>query len=123
MAHSSQTYQQRQKAAGLGPKVRHRSPSETNRLTANQRGYDYAWQKYRLVYLVKHPLCVVCLIAGILMSATIVDHIIPHKGNRVLFLDPANHQSMCVTCHNVKTATEDGAFGRPVKAMGKGGVA
>ena len=28
--------------------------------TANQRGYNYAWQKVRLVHLGANPLCVYC---------------------------------------------------------------
>jgi 5-methylcytosine-specific restriction enzyme A len=47
-------------------------------------------------------------------SATVADHITPHKGDPVLFWDPDNLQSLCAACHGRKTATEDGGFGRPV---------
>ena len=116
MATAPQTYQQRRKATGLGPTVRHVSPSEVNRLSSNKRGYDYAWQKYRKVFLFYNPLCVICLVDGILKSSIIVDHVIPHKGNIELFRDPGNHQALCKTCHDIKTYNEDGGFGRPVKS-------
>ena len=46
------------------------------------------------------------------MPATVVDHIKPHLGDYGLFWESDNHQSMCKTCHDIKTATEDGGFGR-----------
>lgn len=45
------------------------------------------------------------------MLATIVDHIIPHKGNMELFWDRDNWQAMSKECHDKKTAREDGGFG------------
>jgi len=47
-------------------------------------------------------------------NATVVDHIIPHKGDYKLMYDQNNLQSLCKYHHDVKTATEDGGFGRPV---------
>ena len=38
--------------------------------------------------------------------ATVVDHIRPHQGDWQLFIDPANHQSLCKRCHDQKTARE-----------------
>jgi len=49
---------------------------------------------------------------GIFKAATLTDHIVPHKGDMKLFWDTDNHQSGCDDCHNVKTAREDGGFGR-----------
>jgi len=42
-----------------------------------------------------------------LVLATVVDHISPHKGDSDLFWDRANWQSLCESCHNRKTASED----------------
>jgi 5-methylcytosine-specific restriction endonuclease McrA len=33
-------------------------------------------------------------------AATVVDHIIPHKGDRKLFWSRANWQPLCVSCHS-----------------------
>jgi 5-methylcytosine-specific restriction protein A len=79
--------------------------------SAYERGYDNWWRKYRKSFLRKNPLCVECLKNNLYIPSTRVDHIIPHKGNRKLFRDPNNHQALCESCHNRKTATEDGGFG------------
>lgn len=47
-------------------------------------------------------------------AASVVDHIIPHKGNDDLFWDMSNHQALCKKCHDIKTATEDGGFGNKI---------
>jgi len=40
--------------------------------------------------------------------ATIVNHRIPHKGDLVLFWDPANHQSVCKPHHDGPIARAEG---------------
>ena len=67
------------------------------------RGYGHAWQKYSKAWLNEHPYCAECENAGITELATVVDHIIPHRGNPELFWNPNNHQSMSAACHNAKT--------------------
>lgn len=85
--------------------------------TAHERGYDSRWQKRRALFLQTHPLCVECAKDTRLMpvAATVVDHIIPHKGNRALFDDEANWQPLCIPHHNAKTAREDMGAWRPVR--------
>ena len=83
--------------------------ADAKRLSASQRGYDHRWQKARDVFIRQHPLCEECKRNGHIETAAVVDHIIPHKGNRELFWDPANWQSLCVRCHGKKTMNE-GAF-------------
>lgn len=89
------------------------SQYDQERGSSAQRGYDYRWQRYREVYLVEHPLCVLCAKKDppIVKAANIVDHIIPHKGDYNFFWDPKNHQPLCEECHNIKSASEDGGFG------------
>lgn len=72
--------------------------------TSTERGYDWEWRKYRARYLLSHPLCVTCLANGRTEAATVVDHIVPHKGDRTLFRSPTNHQALCRRCHDSKTA-------------------
>ena len=46
--------------------------------------------------------------------ATEIDHVIPHKGNWLLFLGGVNYenlQGLCKVHHSQKTAREDGGFG------------
>jgi 5-methylcytosine-specific restriction protein A len=74
---------------------------------SNARGYTYRWQKVRLYHLHKNPLCVNCKSKEMITVATDVDHIIPHRGNHKLFWDQSNWQSLCHSCHSIKTMKED----------------
>lgn len=79
------------------------------RKTASQRGYGGKWRKARLLYLADNPLCVFCSDRGIVEAATVVDHIIPHKGDQKLFWKQSNWQPLCTTCHNkIKKIIENG---------------
>ncbi|WP_304382500.1 HNH endonuclease [Turicimonas muris] len=79
--------------------------------TSSQRGYNSAWRKARLAFLMEHPLCAECERQGKTTVATCVDHIKPHRGDMNLFWDESNWQSLCQSCHSRKTAKEDGGFG------------
>ena len=85
------------------PTVRARE-YERFRGSAASRGYDSRWQKARLSFLRAHPLCAECAKAGRYTAATVVDHIIPHRGDQKLFWDPDNWQSLCKYHHDQKTA-------------------
>ena len=58
-------------------------------------------------FLQSHPLCAVCMKQGRYTKTTVVDHIIPHRGDPKLFWDRSNWQSLCKPCHDKKTLTED----------------
>lgn len=88
-------------------------PKDT-RPSRHVRGYTSKWDKARKGYLAHHPLCATCLKDGRTTAATVVDHIVPHKGDTALFWDVGNWQALCRYHHNVKTADE-GAFGRAPK--------
>jgi 5-methylcytosine-specific restriction protein A len=90
----------------------HQQQSDAQRGSAHQRGYNRRWQKARVTFLMRSPLCKHCADAGLVVAATDVDHIIPHKGDQALFWDSSNWQSLCKSCHSKKTAREDGGFGR-----------
>lgn len=62
-----------------------------------------------------HPKCQECEKEGKFESATVVDHVIPHKDDEELFWNEGNWAALCKTHHDVKTATRDGGFGREVK--------
>jgi 5-methylcytosine-specific restriction protein A len=85
---------------------------ERTRPTARQRGYSVAWEKARLGYLRKHPLCVACLSRGLVVPGAHVDHIVDHKGDRGVFWDSGNWQTLCASCHSQKTRRENGGGGR-----------
>lgn len=93
--------------------AKHVRQVDVQRGSSTERGYDHRWRKAREGYLRSHPLCVKHEARGQLVPATVVDHIVPHRGDRRLFWDYDNWQALCKQCHDVKTATEDGGFGNP----------
>lgn len=85
---------------------RHRRGRD-KRPSACQRGYDRNWSKARKLFLIDNPLCVRCADRGLIVAAQVVDHIEPHRGDRLKFWDRDNWQALCTRCHNQKTASED----------------
>jgi 5-methylcytosine-specific restriction enzyme A len=83
---------------------------DRQRPSAARRGYDARWRRARRSYLVLHPLCMRCLVQGRVAAATVVDHVVPHRGNAALFWDEANWTALCKPCHDAKTA-RDGRWG------------
>jgi 5-methylcytosine-specific restriction protein A len=77
------------------------------RANSRQRGYTYQWEKARLAYLMQHPLCVMCLDVGRVATATVVDHIQPHKGDMSKFWDRENWQALCKPCHDRHKQSQD----------------
>lgn len=62
--------------------------------------YDSArWQHLRARQLMDHPLCTICAARGIVVPATVVDHVIPHKGDWTAFVG-GRLQSLCRPCHD-----------------------
>ncbi|MDE5946399.1 MAG: HNH endonuclease [Oscillospiraceae bacterium] len=82
-------------------------PMHPDRPSATKRGYGSKWQRISKAYLHKHPMCVICKSQGRFVSATVVDHIIPHRGNQTLMWSDTNWQALCKPCHDRKTGNED----------------
>lgn len=93
--------------------------------TESQKLYGYRWQQFRKRFLKENPLCVFCEKQGLVKKADVVDHIIPHKGNRELFWREGNHQSLCWTHHQSvkqsmeKKLVEFGKDGWPIDRGGR----
>ena len=74
------------------------------------------WIKQSNLFREKNPLCVACLQYGIITDCQgkdkngrpkgATDHIVPHKGNKRLFFDKTNWQTLCLMHHNQKSAKE-----------------
>ncbi|WP_333822423.1 HNH endonuclease [Pinisolibacter sp.] len=79
-------------------KARH----DEQRPSARERGYDGKWQQARAAFLAKHPKCAKC---G--EPATVVDHVIPHRGDKRLFWQRSNWQPLCVSCHSSRKQSEE----------------
>lgn len=85
----------------------HKPLHTKDRAHAAERGYGAKWQRERRKFLESNPFCVKCYEEGHITMATVVDHIVPHRGDQKLFWDRSNWQPLCEHHHNVKTMTED----------------
>ncbi|MEN3791836.1 HNH endonuclease [Fulvimarina sp. MAC3] len=68
------------------------------------RLYGRRWRTARAAFLSEHPLCTMCAKAGRTEPATVVDHVVPHKGDEALFWDRSNWQTLCEHHHNSEKA-------------------
>ena len=91
------------------PRVEQEYERARSRTTNRALYATAAWRKLRTLYLADHPHCAV---PGCRRPATVVDHVIAHRGEQTLFFDPANLQALCKPHHDSKTAREDGGFGQ-----------
>lgn len=82
--------------------------------------YNRSWEKARRVHLAHNRYCVICRRHGRQTRATVVDHITPHKGDKVLFWDRSNWQSLCQPCHDgFKRSVERRGQARGVDLAGR----
>lgn len=78
-------------------------PLAPSRPNAGDRGYGHRWRIARAIFLANNPLCRECEKANRLTAAIVVDHVLPHRGNELLFWDEDNWQPLCKRCHDSKT--------------------
>jgi 5-methylcytosine-specific restriction endonuclease McrA len=77
------------------------------------------WKRLRKAQLRSQPLCVMCLARGFVKTATVVDHIQPWRGDKTLFRDPDNLQSLCFKDHNThKRTIENKGYSSETDMMG-----
>jgi 5-methylcytosine-specific restriction protein A len=88
---------------------------QTYRGAASTRGYTKRWQRRAASFKDRHPLCGMrphgqrpvmsqCFDEGRVTAAYQVDHVIPHRGDPVLFWDEEhNWQSLCASCGGRKS--------------------
>ncbi|MBK8772780.1 MAG: HNH endonuclease, partial [Rhizobiales bacterium] len=81
-----------------------------------------AWKRARAVQLRAHPLCRMHLELGQTVVATVVDHITAHRGDRVLFTDRDNLQSLCKPCHDGHKQAQEHSPGGLVRGAGLTGT-
>lgn len=94
--------------------LRHRDYGRARRGFDAEVGFYQSrqWRSVRAALLREHPLCGACGAKGLLVAARVVDHVLPIKDGGARF-DAANLQSLCVSCHNSKTARESAARSGP----------
>lgn len=89
----------------LKPQQQQRFTEQKGRTKASQDGWynKPQWRVIRDKRKKENPLCQRCESKGWITTATVVDHIIPVDERPDLFLDFDNTQSLCDTCHSIKT--------------------
>jgi 5-methylcytosine-specific restriction protein A len=75
---------------------------DATRPSARERGYTSKWEKERAAFLALFRTCARC---G--QPATVVNHKIPHKGDRKLFWSRSNWEAVCTPCHNGPIQSEE----------------
>ncbi len=89
---------------GRCPEHRH-NEATYQRDPGRQRLYDRKWQKRRELQLSTHPWCEDCLDQGVYTPATDVHHLIPHRGDPLVF-GSSPLRSLCHVCHSRHTIQE-----------------
>ena len=79
---------------------------DANRPTATGRGYGTAWRKARAAFLHLYPTCAHPTCSA---PATVVDHVIPHRGDDALFWDRRNWQPLCQRHHDADKQRQERA--------------
>jgi 5-methylcytosine-specific restriction protein A len=92
--------------AGVRSAVEVKRALDRERPSAARRGYGPRWRRARAAFLAQHPLCAACRALGRVVPATVVDHVVPHRGDQRLFWDESNWAPACKPCHDAKTARE-----------------
>jgi 5-methylcytosine-specific restriction endonuclease McrA len=89
---------------------------DAGRPSAASRGYNVAWRNARAAYLQAHPWCSHPACGA---PATVVDHVIAHRGDQTLFWDGRNWAPLCARHHSQKTVKHDNGFGQGSKRHGR----
>lgn len=88
-----------------------RMPSDHQRSDA-ARSYRHLygsthWRRGRALFLAQHPLCRRCTDLGRVTAATVVNHIVPHRGDWSLFRDWDNWEPLCKPHHDGIVQSEE----------------
>lgn len=98
-----------------GPCRYHAQELDRQRGHSRARGYSRRWERRAALFRQRYPLCGMrpdgqvpvmsqCYDQGIVRAADQVDHVVPHRGDQVLFWDEqGNWQSLCRSCGSLKT--------------------
>lgn len=90
----------------------HRRQAAEARGGSSSRGYDRRWERFRASFLARNPLCAYCLAAGRIVSATVVDHDLPHRGDPHLFWENT-FTALCGPCHGGPKARAEAKMNGP----------
>jgi 5-methylcytosine-specific restriction protein A len=87
-------------------------PGGQQRFGSRVRGYDRKWEEAAARFKAANPYCVGCMAMGTRMATEVVDHVDPHRGDRIKFWDVANWQASCTWHHSSVKATLEAMYER-----------
>ncbi|BBF93365.1 HNH endonuclease [Blastochloris tepida] len=64
------------------------------------------WRAIREQQLAEHPLCERCEARGLVVAATVVNHVVRHRGDPVTFFG-GPFESLCKHCHDSEVQSEE----------------
>ena len=73
------------------------------------------WRRLRSAQLAAEPLCGTCAARGLVVPATVADHVEPHRGDADKFWN-GRLQSLCAPCHSRDKQREENG-GRAIVAI------
>lgn len=86
--------------AGAPTRQEQKRQADRWRGSASERGYNARWAKARKTHLHNSPICRGCEAEGVIVAATVVDHVDPHHGDPEKFWNTAMWQSCCKWHHD-----------------------
>lgn len=89
------------KGDGRAQDARRRAASPWRSLYSTER-----WQRIRRAQLSREPTCRMCQRSGLVVAASIVDHVTRHEGDPVRFF-AGPFQSLCKPCHDQAKQREE----------------
>jgi 5-methylcytosine-specific restriction enzyme A len=75
--------------------------ADARRGSARDRGYSHEFDRASVAFKFAHPLCLGCEAVGRVQATEVTDHIVPHKGDMVIFWDQSRWQPACRFHHDV----------------------
>lgn len=86
----------------------HAQAYDRRRGTPHSRGYTHKLRKAMDAWKHRNPLCLGCQAVERISATEVTDHIIPHKGDKLLLWNAANWQPACREHHDIiKQRLED----------------
>lgn len=84
-----------------------------------RRWYGLAvWKRIRAAQLTAQPWCELCLERGETVAATVVNHVVPHRGIWSLFVS-GPFQSLCAPCHDGEVQRRERKEAEAAKGRGE----
>ena len=105
----------RPRVLGQRPKAERRQRYDRERTQAKpwRSWYGLAvWKRTRERQLEVEPLCRRCKVKGLVVLATVVNHMVAHRGDWALFI-AGPFESLCKTCHDGEVQREERGGRRP----------